>query len=141
MSEVYEGRAELLHPTLYLKAAHMMTEDGAQRDVTLTIERVEKDVELTMVGGVKDFRPCVHFVETQKKAKPNMDLRLILNKTNTKTIAELYGSKVKDWNGKRITLYAGDFNGKPCIRIRNKVPPSNGKNGTASNDGQLNIEQ
>ena len=126
MSEVYEGRSELLHPTLYLKAAHMMDDDGNRRDVNLTIERVEKDVELTMVGGVKDFRPCVHFVETQKKAKPNMDLRLILNKTNTKTIADLHGNRVKDWAGKKITLFAGEFNGAPCIRIRPTAPKGKG---------------
>ena len=53
-------------------------------------------------------------------------LPLLLNKTNAKTIAQLYGKRPSDWVGRWITLYPSttDVGGETldCIRIRNEIP-------------------
>ena len=50
------------------------------------------------------------------------DLPLILNVTNTKTISELHGEEIKNWKGRKFTLYSTKvpYNGKlvDSIRIR-----------------------
>lgn len=67
------------------------------REVTVEIEKVEKDVELTMRGGIKSKKPVVHF---KGKDKP-----LVLNATNCNSIAHLLGNRPSQWIGKRIVLY------------------------------------
>ena len=94
------------------------------RDVTLTIARV-KQGELRAPDTKKvDKRPIVYFEKTDKG--------LVLNVTNGRTIASMYGTTVEDWTGKRITLFATTTTfGRatvPCIRVRPKVP---GKGGNA----------
>ena len=95
--------------------------DLAGRDVTLTIAKVVGG-ELTAEGGRKSRKPILHFVSN---AKP-----LIANKTNSKTIAGLYGNIVEAWAGKRITLFTSmtrnpDGGGQvECVRIRPKIPTS-----------------
>jgi len=63
-------------------------------------------------------------LETRKGTA--VPLPLLLNKTNAKTIAQLYGKRPADWVGKLITLYptTTEAFGKTqdCIRIRNQVP-------------------
>ena len=89
------------------------------RDVTVTIERAVGG-EIIGEKGRKDKKPILHFVGKEKT--------MIVNRTNGKTIATLYGPKVEDWKGKRITLYpsmtrAPDGSGDvECIRIRPAVP-------------------
>jgi len=62
----------------------------------------------------------------ETRAGEAITLPLLLNKTNAKTIAQLYGNKPGLWAGKLITLYptttemAGDT--VDCIRVRNSVP-------------------
>lgn len=96
---------------------HFDLPDGA--DIDLTIKKVTGG-ELTGTGGRKSKKPIVHF---QEDVKP-----LICNKTNGKTIANLYGNIVEDWSGKRITLCVSttrDPSGTgdvPCIRVRPKAP-------------------
>ena len=50
---------------------------------------------------------------------------MILNSTNSKTIAKLYGPYIEDWQGKLITLFASTTKmaGETveCLRIRPKV--------------------
>ena len=95
--------------------------DLAGREVTLTIAKVVGG-ELTAEGGRKSRKPIVHF---GNGVKP-----LIVNKTNAKTIASLYGTFVQDWAGKRITLFTSmtrnpDGGGQvECVRIRPKLPGS-----------------
>ena len=95
-----------------LYACHL---DG--KDVTLTIKKVEGGV-ITGAKGKKDKKPILHFERTDK--------RLGLNKTNGKVIAQLYGTEVNEWVGKRVTLFATttDYGGETveCIRVRNRVP-------------------
>lgn len=89
------------------------------QDLDLTIAEV-KGGELTAIGGRKSKKPIVRFLEPVKP--------LIANKTNSKTIAALYGNMVEGWAGKRITLFVSTTRSPdggadvPCIRIRPKAP-------------------
>lgn len=93
--------------------------DLGGRDVTLTIKKVVGG-ELTAEGGRKSRKPVAHFAGDSKP--------FIVNKTNAKTIASLYGDETDKWSGKRITLFTSttrnpDGGGMTaCIRIRPKVP-------------------
>jgi len=55
-------------------------------------------------------------------------LPFLLNKTNAKAIAQLYGKRPADWVGKWIQLYptTTEVGGetRDCIRVRNQVPGS-----------------
>ncbi len=85
-------------------------------DVTVTIDYVVREV-ITGTGGKKEECSVAHL---KNGVKP-----FILNATNSKTIAKLYGNYIEDWAGKKITLYAstaklaGDT--VECLRIRPKV--------------------
>lgn len=91
-------------------------------DLTVTIDYVVRET-IVGSGGKKEECTVAHLV----KQKP-----LILNVTNSKTIAKLYGNFIEDWSGKKITLFAtttrmgGDT--VECLRIRpvvgEKVKPA-----------------
>jgi hypothetical protein len=84
-------------------------------DVTVTIDYVVREV-ITGTGGKKEECTVAHL----QGVKP-----FILNATNCKTIAKLYGNYIEDWAGKQVTLFAtttkmgGDT--VECLRIRPKV--------------------
>lgn len=85
------------------------------QDVTVTIDYVVREI-ITGSGGKKEECTVAHL----QGVKP-----FILNTTNSKTIAKLYGPYIEDWAGKQITLFAstaklaGDT--VECLRIRPKV--------------------
>lgn len=83
-------------------------------DVLVTISKIERNVELTLRGGVKKKSPLLHF---KGASKP-----LVLIKTNSESIAEIYGNKPSNWIGKQVVLYVTttDLKGKTvnCIRIK-----------------------
>lgn len=85
------------------------------RDLTVEIQHVQREM-VTSTGGKKEECTVAHI----KGLKP-----LILNRTNSKSIAKLYGPYVEDWAGKKITLYASTTKlaGETveCIRIRPQV--------------------
>ena len=95
-------------PSKFLKAS-----DLQDKAVVVTIERVEMD-------SITDdtTKPVVYFVGKEKG--------LVLNKTNTKTISNLYGGESDEWAGKSITIYPTetDFQGErvECIRVKIKRP-------------------
>jgi hypothetical protein len=95
------------------------------RDVTVTIERVEAGVIMGEAGR-KSKKPMVTFRGAKKK--------LALNKTNGKTIAQLYGTDTAGWVGKAVTIYptTTTFGNETveCIRVRPIAPKSNGKTST-----------
>lgn len=99
-------------PSDYLKAA-----DLNERPVNVTV----KAVKIEEVGRDKDQKPVLYF---QGKTKG-----MVLNKTNSRTIAKIVGSEeTDDWNGVEIQLYPTEteFAGEmvDCIRIRaNKAQP------------------
>ena len=82
-------------------------------DVTVQIDFVVREV-ITGTGGKKEECSVAHL---KNGVKP-----FILNATNSKTIAKLYGPYIEDWAGKKITLFAstaklaGDT--VECLRIR-----------------------
>lgn len=86
-------------------------------DATVVIDYVQNE-EIIGTGGKKEFCSVAHL---RGDVKP-----MILNSTNSKTIAALYGNFVEDWAGKPITLYASTtkFGGNmvDCLRIRPLVP-------------------
>ena len=90
-------------------------------DVVITIIEV-KAVELQNKSG-KDKKPVIYF----ETAKGRSAKGFVSNKTNCKTIVGITGStKVEDWIGKKITLFAttcdvaGDV--QECIRVRPEAP-------------------
>lgn len=89
------------------------------REVTVTINKVVGG-QLTAVGGRKSKKPICYFDGKEKG--------LICNKTNSKTIAAMYGNFIEGWVGKKITLYVSTTRSPDggddveCIRIRPKIP-------------------
>lgn len=114
----------LLYPNLYLGAV-----DLHGKDVDLTIRRVMIEDLKTKQGGTEK-KPILYFVETKERADkagtPDKEKRLVMNKTNATTIAEMHGNEIDDWKGKRITLFPtttlafGDT--VDCIRVRPTAP-------------------
>lgn len=91
-----------------------------QSDVTVKITRVCREV--VKGEGGKSEECTVAYLEGTKP--------MILNRTNSKTIAKLYGSPfIEDWVGKLITIYptttkvAGET--VECLRIRQVKPTAN----------------
>jgi hypothetical protein len=93
-------------PSSYLKAS-----DLGQNQPVVTIDRVEVEP----VGRDKEMKPIIYFTGKEKG--------LVLNKTNSRKIADLTGSKdTDDWSGCQIRLYATEteFAGETveCIRVK-----------------------
>lgn len=93
-----------LFPGRFLKAGILKG-----RDVTLTISSVRIEDLPSEAGGTRT-KGILAF-EGKK-------LELVLNRTNGEAIKAMFGSRCDDWIGKRITLYPGEFNGDPCLRVR-----------------------
>ena len=87
------------------------------KDMILTIKSVASEM-ITGTGGKKEECPVCRWVENEKP--------MILNVTNMKTIAKMYGPYIEHWAGKRVQIYATTtkFGGDTveCLRIR-KDPP------------------
>lgn len=101
----------------YLGAWDLVDAQGRPRDVTVEIERVVAG-ELVSEGNKKTRKPIIHLRGKEK--------RLAANVTNCRTIAGLYGTDVRQWVGKLITIYptTTKFGRETvdCIRIRPSVP-------------------
>jgi hypothetical protein len=99
--------------------------DVAERDYTLTIDRVEKKT-LTMRGGKTKAVPVLTLRGARKKF-------VLAARTNRDTIANLYGPYIEEWPGKAITLFMDPKckspSGGTCpgIRIRPSVPKGAGE--------------
>ncbi len=100
-----------LFPSRWLKSS-----DIGSSPRTATISRI--DFEL--IGRDQEKKAVLSFQNTTK--------RMILNRTNAQILANLYGKELKNWVGKRITLYCAEvqFRGTPClaVRIREQAPSS-----------------
>lgn len=86
------------------------------KDATVTIVKVAAEVLKNAKGS--DKKPCCSLAETDK--------RLVLNKTNCRAIAALYGNDTAAWVGKRVALYRTTVQVGPevkeCIRVRPSAP-------------------
>jgi len=84
-------------------------------DLTIVIDFVQSE-EVTGTNGKKEVCSVAHI----KGNKP-----WILNMTNQKSIARLYGPYIEDWEGKPVTLFASSTKlaGEmvECIRVRPQV--------------------
>jgi hypothetical protein len=102
-------------PSNFLKASDF------DEDTTYTIKAVK--LESIGQGNDKEEKPVVSFRETDKT--------FVLNKTNSNTIAGLYGNETDQWVGKQITLFPTEVEFKGAmtlsLRVRMKKPSSNGK--------------
>ena len=94
-----------VYPSKYVSA-----EDLDGKDVVLTIKDVIRE---QLQDGMK---PVVQSEETEKL--------WILNRTNFKTIAELYGENSDDWLGHKVQIYPTEVafgsEMKLAIRVRKK---------------------
>lgn len=96
-------------PSKFLKASNLLG-----RDVPVVMDFVsEEDVG----DGTK--KPILHFSDKKKG--------LVLNKINSDTISEAYGSETDEWVGQRILLFPSktQFQGQTvdCIRVRIPLSP------------------
>jgi hypothetical protein len=115
MKNGHGGKWELEFPTKYVRGVEL---DG--RDVNLTIHDIEPGHELKGRNGETDTGLVLYFEETEKM--------LVLNKTNAQSIAKLHGGELKDWIGKRVTLYPAQVQAfgdtHEAVRVRPKAPPA-----------------
>lgn len=101
-----------LFPSNYLKSSDFSEEE----DTIYTI----KELKSQTLGQGKDAEDkyVMYFDEVTKG--------MVLNKTNAKVIATLYGDDTDDWEGKKIALYLTEveFNGETMlgIRVRKRTP-------------------
>jgi len=84
-------------------------------DLNNHVTTVEIDkVTLEEVGSNREQKAVVKFKDRRKE--------LILNKTNGRAIADLYGADTDGWKGKKVTLCPAvtvvGADEKPCIRIK-----------------------
>jgi len=88
---------------------------GDAEEMTVVIDFVQVE-EITGSQGKKDTCSVAHLVNQKS---------MILNSTNSKSIAKLYGNFVEDWAGKPITLFTTTtrMGGETvdCLRVRPKV--------------------
>jgi len=100
------------------------------REAVVVISKVRAET-LTAQGSKKSKRPVVWF-EGKEKA-------MVLNKTNAKTIAGMYGADTTKWVGKRIAIYPTTTKFGPdtvdCIRVRPTIPQQQAKPATAREPG------
>lgn len=104
---------KLLDDQKYIGAYEL--KPGEERVVTIKSVAAE---EIIQAGGKKD---TCRVATLAGKEKP-----FILNATNSKTIAKLYGNDIEGWVGKTITIYASTTSvaGEQveCLRIRPVAP-------------------
>lgn len=96
-------------PSNYLKAS-----DLQNKAVTVAIDRVEIE-ELKSRNG-SDTKPVLYF--------QGKDKGLVLNRTNSRVISQLYGTETEDWQGQKVELYTAmvDFAGDTVEAIRVRAP-------------------
>lgn len=105
------------YKTMYDEKDMLFDFDLGGKEVTVTIEKVWAG-EISGEQGRKSKKPFVSFKGKTKK--------LALNKTNGKTIAQMYGTDTAAWVGKSITIYpttttfGNDTVG--CIRVKPVIP-------------------
>lgn len=91
-----------LYPGRFLKAA-----DLKGKKVTLKISGVKLE-ELIGDKGPQ-IKGLISFERTDKQ--------LALNKTNGICLKDMFGKKVQEWIGKRVTLFPTTHNEDDCIRV------------------------
>lgn len=91
-----------LYPGRFIKAADLK---GGK--VTLRIAKVH--VEELVGDKGPQMKGVIAFEKTEKA--------LALNKTNGICLKEMFGKKVQEWVGRRVTLFPSQWDGEDCIRV------------------------
>lgn len=91
-----------LYPGRFLKAS-----DFKGKQVTLKIASIKLE-ELEGEKGAQ-IKGIIAFDKTEKQ--------LALNKTNGICLKEMFGKKVQEWVGRRVTLFPTVYGGDDCIRV------------------------
>jgi hypothetical protein len=91
-----------LYPGRFIKAS-----DLKGKPVTLKIAEVNLE-ELIGDKGAQT-KGVIAFEKTEKM--------LALNKTNGICLKEMFGKKVQEWVGKRVTIFPTQWNGDDAIRV------------------------
>lgn len=87
------NHVDLLFPSKYAKAA-----DLRGKPAVVIIESIDPRADLVMQGGRKDKKPVVRIKGWNKE--------WILNVTNARAIAQVYGNEVTGWIGKAVVIVA-----------------------------------
>lgn len=97
-----------MFPSKFVAASDLMGQD-----VTVTVAGIKQEG----VGAEEEIRPVLYFA--------GMTKGMVLNRTNAKRIAAIYGVDTDAWMGKPVTLYPSEteYAGEtvPCIRVRQTV--------------------
>ncbi|HSB89533.1 MAG TPA: hypothetical protein VLD63_05850 [Anaerolineales bacterium] len=97
-----------------------LTGDDLDGDVTVVIDRVVLEPFRDPRTRLETRKPVMYF----QRAKRG----LIVNRTNWRAVADLYGDESDNWTGKRITLTSTmvDAYGKQtrAVRVRPVRPPA-----------------
>lgn len=89
------NHVDLLFPSKYAKAA-----DLRGKNVAVVIERIVPREKLMMQGGKSDQKPVIYLKGKEKG--------WILNKTNARSIAKVYGPEVGNWIGKTVVIMSAE---------------------------------
>ena len=115
-----------MHVSLMFPMEYLCAADLQGRDVTLTIHSLSQD-QLRVENGTED-KWILRFAEMEARHRkdPNeIAKKLVLNKTNAKTIAKLLGNETDGWKGQPITMYPTTCKAfgevVDCIRVRSTV--------------------
>lgn len=91
-----------LYPGRFLKAGEFK---GQKVTLRITLVRIEE-----LIGDKgPQIKGVIGFEKTEKQ--------LALNKTNGICLRAMFGRLVQQWVGKRVTLFAGMWNGEEAIRV------------------------
>ncbi|MGH2375687.1 MAG: hypothetical protein ACRDIC_19730 [bacterium] len=93
--QLYAGR--------FLKAGELLG-----KKVTITISDYDREA-LTGDDGTAKPKAILSFKET--------DRQHVCCRTNGLCIKAMFGPVLAEWVGKRITIFEGNWNGEPCIRV------------------------
>ena len=94
-SQPFEGHSSEMKKASPWLASEDLLERG---DVDVTIDCCHRHTDVEFDAGRKE---AVVYSLAFRGAKKN----LVLNSTNRKTLVNKFGANVKDWAGKKITLY------------------------------------
>lgn len=89
------NHVDLLFPSKYAKAA-----DLRGKNVSVVIEKIVPREKLMMQGGKSDMKPVIYLKGKEKG--------WILNKTNARSIAKVYGPEVMSWIGKTVVIMSAE---------------------------------
>lgn len=95
----------------FVSSEYLKADDLKGRSLRATIAAVT----IEQLGQARESKPVVSFVGRNK--------RLVLNKTNTRTLIAGFGAESSGWVGQTVELYAAEveLQGRPTLGVRLRV--------------------